>query len=227
MSQSEIERQGFAFWRSALSSATIVDLIGAIEAAGASGGVYGLRNLLRRSPRVHEIAAMLRLLVEPTLGAGAFPTRALLFDKLPRANWLVGWHQDLTIAVRERFESEGFGAWTIKDGVPHVQPPVSVLQNMLTLRLHLDRADAENGALIVLPGTHTMGRPPDHWAVPADAVNRAVVCEAEAGDVLAFRPLLLHMSRKSARPSHRRVIQIEYAASRLPPPLAWHETTAV
>jgi hypothetical protein len=158
MSQSEIERQGFAFWRSALSSAIVVDLIGAIEAAGASGGVYGLRNLLRRSPRVREIAAMLSSLVEPTLGAGAFPTRALLFDKLPRANWLVGWHQDLTIAVRERFESEGFRAWTIKDGVPHVQPPVSVLQNMLTLRLHLDRADAENGALIVLPGTHALGR---------------------------------------------------------------------
>jgi ectoine hydroxylase-related dioxygenase (phytanoyl-CoA dioxygenase family) len=225
MSQSDIGRQGFAFWRSALSSATVVDLIGAIEAAGASGGVNGLRNLLRRSPRVREIAAMLSSLVEPTLGAGAFPTRALLFDKLPHANWLVGWHQDLTIAVRERFESEGFRAWTIKDGVPHVQPPVGVLQNMLTLRLHLDRADAENGALIVLPGTHAMGRLPDDWAVPADAANRAVVCEAEAGDILAFRPLLLHMSRKSARPSHRRVIQIEYAASPLPPPLAWHEST--
>ena len=42
---------------------------------------------------------------------------------------------------------------------------------------------------------------------------------------LAFRPLLLHKSRKSARPSHRRVIQIEYAASPLPPPLTWHEST--
>ena len=43
------------------------------------------------------------------------------------------------------------------------------------------------------------------------------------GDILAVRPLLLHMSRKSARPSHRRVIQIEYAASPLPLPLAWYE----
>jgi len=126
--------------------------------------------------------------------------------------------------VRERFDRDGFGAWTIKEGVPHVQPPVSVLENMLTLRLHLDRADAENGALIVLPGTQTMGRLPDDWVVPADAEERAVVCEAEAGDdILAFRPLLLHMSRKSARPSHRRVIQIEYAASPLPPPLSWYE----
>jgi len=94
---------------------------------------------------------------------------------------------------------------------------------MLTLRLHLDRADAENGALILLPGTHGLGRLPDDWIVPPDAQERAVVCEAEAGDILAFRPLLLHMSRKSARPSHRRVIQIEYAAAPLPRPLAWYE----
>ena len=76
---------------------------------------------------------------------------------------------------------------------------------------------------MVLPGTHSLGRLPDDWAVPPDAQERAVVCEAEAGDILAFRPLLLHMSRKSARPSHRRVIQIEYAAAPLPPPLAWYE----
>jgi hypothetical protein len=223
MLRSQIERQGFELWRDALSPEIVADLIGAIEAAGARGGVYGLRNLLRRSARVREVARALRTLVEPILGAGAFPTRALLFDKLPRANWLVGWHQDLTIAVRARVDLEGFRAWTIKGGVPHVQPPVSILDNMLTLRLHLDRADAENGALIVLPGTHAMGRLPDDWAVPADAEERAVVCAAEAGDILAFRPLLLHMSRKSTRPSHRRVIQIEYAASPLPPALAWYE----
>jgi hypothetical protein len=227
MLQPEIERQGFELWRGAFSPETVVDLIGAIEAAGARGEVYGLRNLLRRSPRVREMAAALRTLVEPTLGAGAFPTRALLFDKLPRANWLAGWHQDLTIAVRARVDMEGFGAWTIKSGIPHVQPPVSILENMLTLRLHLDRAGADNGALIVLPGTHAMGRLPDDWAAPADAKDRAVVCEAEAGDILAFRPLLLHMSRKSVKPSHRRVIQIEYAASPLPPPLAWHDSADI
>ena len=223
MLRPQIGTQGFEFWRGALSPATVADLIAALESVCPTGGVYGLRNLLRRSAHVRKIAAARRTLVEPTLGSGAFPTRALLLDNLPRANWLVGWHQDLTIAVRERIEIEGFGASTIKEGVPHVQPPVDVLAEMLTLRLHLDRADAENGALIVLPGTQTVGRLPDDWVVPADAEDRAVVSEAEAGDILAFRPLLLHMSRKSARPSHRRVIQIEYAASPLPPPLAWYE----
>lgn len=218
-----IATQGFELWRRALSTQTIGDLFSGLDSAGATSKVYGLRNLLRRSQHVRETADTLLTLVEPILGPGAFPTRALLFDKLPRANWLVGWHQDLTIAVRERIDMEGFSAWTIKGGVPHVQPPVDVLENMLTLRLHLDRADAENGALIVLPGTHAMGRLSDHWVVRAKAEQRPVICEADAGDILAFRPLLLHMSRKSRRPSHRRVIQIEYAAGPLPPPLSWHE----
>jgi hypothetical protein len=89
-----IETQGFELWRDALSPQTVVGLAAALESAGATGGVYGLRNLLRRSPRVREIAGALRPLVEPILGSGAFPTRALLFDKLPHANWLVAWHQD-------------------------------------------------------------------------------------------------------------------------------------
>jgi len=59
---------------------------------------------------VRAVANVLRTLVEPVIGPGAFATSALLFDKLPRANWLVAWHQDLTIAVRERFDTEGFGA---------------------------------------------------------------------------------------------------------------------
>jgi hypothetical protein len=89
---------------------------------------------------------------------------------------------------------------------------------MLTLRLHLDRADAANGALLVLPGTHALGRLPDDWIVPPDAQERAVVCEAEAGDVLAFRPLYClclarardrviggsFRSNTQPRPSHRR-----------------------
>lgn len=110
MLRPEIETQGFEFWRGALSPATVADLIAALESVGPTGGACGLRNLLRRSSHVRKIAAALRTLVEPILGSGAFPTRALLFDKLPRANWLVGWHQDLTIAVRERIEMEGFGA---------------------------------------------------------------------------------------------------------------------
>lgn len=43
------------------------------------------------------------------LGEDARPVRAILFDKTPQANWSLGWHQDRTIAVRERRETCGFG----------------------------------------------------------------------------------------------------------------------
>ena len=84
--------------------------------------------------------------------------RAIYFDKSPEANWLVPWHQDLTVALRSRREVPGFGPWSVKDGVPHVQPPVERLEQMLTVRLHLDDADEGNGALRVLPGSHRSGR---------------------------------------------------------------------
>jgi ectoine hydroxylase-related dioxygenase (phytanoyl-CoA dioxygenase family) len=188
-------------------------------------GAYGRRNLLGRCPAVKAIteAPEIRGLVEPILGGRAFPVRALLFDKLPGANWGVAWHQDLTIAVKQRADVDGFSAWTVKDGVPHVQPPVGVLEGMLTLRLHLDEADEDNGALMVLPGTHALGRLPENWRPPASRAPSPVVCAADAGDVLSFRPLLLHMSRKSRRPAHRRVIQIEFASTPLPLALEWYE----
>jgi len=47
--------------------------------------------------------------------------QAILFDKTPDANWKVAWHQDLTIPVEARIETAGFGPWSGKDGVPHVQ----------------------------------------------------------------------------------------------------------
>ena len=46
----------------------------------------------------------------------------------------------------------------MKHGVPHVQPPVKLLAEMVTLRLHLDFTHSGNGALRVIPGSHLEGR---------------------------------------------------------------------
>jgi hypothetical protein len=37
------------------------------------------------------------------------PVRVLTFDKSLDWNWFVPWHQDRTIAVRQRADMEGFG----------------------------------------------------------------------------------------------------------------------
>src|SRR5262249_21688283 len=113
-----------------------------------------------------------------------------------------------------------YSAWTEKAGVPHVQPPVQVLQNMLAVRVHLDDCGPDNGPLRVLPGSHAGELSP---AGIADWIARTepVTCVARAGDVLAFRPLLLHASSRAVTPQHRRVVQIEFAAGPLPGGLAW------
>ncbi|MEN3378669.1 MAG: hypothetical protein V7604_4024, partial [Hyphomicrobiales bacterium] len=51
--------------------------------------------------------------------------------------------------VNKRADIDGYGPWTVKEGVDHVEPPVAVLENMLTLRLFVDDCESHNGALLV------------------------------------------------------------------------------
>lgn len=55
----------------------------------------------------------------------------------------------------------------------------------------------------------------------AGARAEATSCLAASGDVLAFKPLLLHASSSARVVSHRRVLQLEYAFGPLPAPLRW------
>jgi ectoine hydroxylase-related dioxygenase (phytanoyl-CoA dioxygenase family) len=152
------------------------------------------------------------------------PVRAIYFDKSSDANWLVPWHQDLTLALRERLESPGFGPWSVKDGIPHVQPSVELLERMLTVRIHLDDADETNGALRVLPGSHRHGRLTPERIRTLRHEQSEVLCSARAGDVLLMRPLLLHASGRSTSERRRRVLHIEYAGFTLAHGLSWHES---
>ena len=186
--------------------------------------IGGVRNLLQTCPLVAEVAvsAPVMSLLKSLLGVEPFPVRSIFFDKTPDANWSVAWHQDLHIAVTEKIETPGFGPWTVKAGVPHVQPPLAVLNDMATLRLHLDDCNEANGALKVIPGSHARGILSDsefeQWKSRAP-----VVCEVARGGAMLMRPLLLHASSAAVNPSHRRVLHIEYAAKKLPNGLEWFE----
>ena len=155
------EHCGFRIVPGVLDEPTIAPLTDAFAVAGGDsairgrGETYAIRNLLD-VPAVRALvdSAAVRAVVEPVLGPGAFAVRGILFDKTPAANWRVPWHQDLTIAVQTRRDVPGNGPWSVKAGVPHVQPPVVVLKRMLTVRLHLDACDAANGPLRVLPSSH-------------------------------------------------------------------------
>lgn len=173
-------------------------------------------------PAVAALATDARLLelIRPHFQTGPTPVRGLWFDKSPQSNWPVAWHQDLTIAVEARVDVPGYGPWSLKNGVHHVQPPAEVLQRMLTVRLHLDRADEQSGALRVIPGSHGEGRLPED-AIAGWRDRPEYVCRANIGDVLLMRPLLLHASNRATAAVRRRVLHLEYAAMPLPGGLAW------
>ena len=157
-----------------------------------------------------------RHIPEALLGTGCFVTRAILFDKTPESNWKVPWHQDVAIAVAARHDEPGFGPWSVKDGVVHVQPPAEVLAGMVTVRVHLDDCAADNGPVRVLPRTHSLGKLSQDQIEHLRGKVTEVACTARRGGLLAFRPLLLHASSASTSPRRRHVAHFEFAAADLP-----------
>ena len=216
----EIEQHGFAVVPRVIEADEQRELLSSLGPVSGAG-----RRGLLALPAVAELARSSRLLdlIRPHLPSEPFPVRAIYFDKSSDTNWLVPWHQDLTLALRASAEVPGFGPWSTKDGVPHVQPPVALLQQMIAVRLHLDDADESNGALRVIPSSHRLGRLSSERVQELRSQRSDFLCAVSAGDVLLMRPLLLHASSRSTSTRHRRVLHIEYAAFTLPDELNWHE----
>lgn len=218
-----LEKDGFQILKNSINEKIISHLIEDLSKIKLSEtknrkNIYGVRNLLNLSPKVREFAESqtVREIVEKYLGEKAKMVRAIYFDKIPEANWKVPWHQDLTIAVFEKIENEGFTAWTKKSEIQHVQPPIEILENMLTLRFHLDDADESNGALKVLPETHKFGRLSATEIQNLKSKQIVSLCKVKKGDCLLMKPLLLHSSSAGSSPKHRRVIHLEFSAAELP-----------
>ncbi len=155
------------------------------------------------------------------LGDGAMPVRAVLFDKSKDSNWALGWHQDRTIVVKEKTATPGFGPWSVKAGIAHVEPPIEYLEQMVTLRAHLDTVDEDNAPLLIAPGSHRLGRVPVQDIAGAVEHLGHAICLAESGDVWAYATPILHASEAAKIPSHRRVLQVNYSADELPGDLEW------
>ena len=160
-------------------------------------------------------------LVSTCLQAEAQPVRAILFDKNPETNWALGWHQDRTIAVRERIGVEAYRNWTLKAGTAHVEPPFQVLERMITVRVHLDDVDSDNGPLLIVPGSHRLGRLVEAEIGPVVEAGGSVACLARAGDVWVYSTPILHSSEASRRATKRRVLQVDFSSENLPGGLRW------
>ncbi len=136
--QKAIANDGFALVEQVLTTQTIEYLIEAIASAQKSSfakcrgnSIYAMRNLLQ-VPEIQVLVSEPPIinLAYMVLGTNAYPVKGFLFDKTAKVNWKVAWHQDLTIAVKEKKTVEGFSPWSEKGGIPHVQPPVEILENL-------------------------------------------------------------------------------------------------
>ena len=211
--EKSIDRETVAFLSEAVSSLNTLTSV-----KNKNDSVYGVRNLLNISPEIKEFSKSdtVKKTADLFLGAKAKVVRAIYFNKTSDANWKVPWHQDLTISVREKRESHGFTAWTMKADIHHVQPPKAILENMIALRFHLDDTDETNGALKIIPKTHTKGRLSAGEIKIIREANESVICRVKQGDCLIMRPLILHSSSAGTNPKNRRVIHLEFSACDLP-----------
>jgi ectoine hydroxylase-related dioxygenase (phytanoyl-CoA dioxygenase family) len=187
-----------------------------------SDGLFAIRQFLKEVPEAQPLIfnAKLNVVIAEYFGSGYFVVKSIYFDKPEQSNWFVAWHQDLTISVEKKVELPGFGHWTIKQDQYAVQPPVSILENIFTIRIHLDDTNEENGALRVIPGSHVKGV---HKLSVEKPANEEEICRVKAAGIMIMRPLLQHASNRTTSGSRRRVIHIEFCNSRLPGGLAWAE----
>jgi ectoine hydroxylase-related dioxygenase (phytanoyl-CoA dioxygenase family) len=218
-----LDKNGIEIISDLVSSDDINSIITQVDNCNESMPKHGIRNAEKKFSSINQLINSKNILnaAHSILGKQPQLVRAIYFDKTPDKNWLVTWHQDKTVALNHKFSSDGWGPWTVKDKTHHVQPPIDVLNNMITFRVHLDKANEDNGCLKVIPNSHKLGLLKQDEITKAVNSNKSLSCIVEAGDTIVMRPQILHSSSKSTITDHRRVVHIEFSSYDLPNNVRW------
>jgi len=207
--------------------AGILDTINSIDTSGPAflktNDLFAIRRFVKEVPAISPLIFnnRLREIIDQLFGTDYFLVKSIYFDKPEQSNWFVAYHQDLTISVDQKIQATGFDQWTVKNDQFAVQPPVPLLENIFTIRIHLDDTDENNGALKIVPGSHRKGiyRPETiDWNNEQEAV-----CKVPQGGIMIMQPLLLHASNRTVNNNKRRVIHLEFSNQLLPNGLQWAE----
>ncbi|PIY10840.1 MAG: phytanoyl-CoA dioxygenase [Flexibacter sp. CG_4_10_14_3_um_filter_32_15] len=185
--------------------------------------LFAIRQFLKENPEINNLifTKKLKSILQKFAGNNFFVVKSIYFDKPQNSNWYVPYHQDLTISVDKKTELEGFNYWTVKQNQFAVQPPLQILENIITVRIHLDKTDENNGALRVIPKSHLKKtyKPQNiDWKTESETI-----CDVEKGGIMLMKPLLLHSSKRTTNDKQRRVIHIEFSNQELPKELNWAE----
>ncbi len=226
----ELEENGYSILADLYTTEEVNQILKCIEKAEKHGDsfsttkdLFAIRQLLKNIPDLTDLLfnARLNSLLSTLFDSQCFLTKAIYFDKPSESNWFVPYHQDLSISVDRKADIENYTNWTFKRGQHGVQPPLEILQDTITVRIHLDNTNRSNGALRVIPKSHLKGIVRvDSW----DYENEnELVCEIEKGGAMLMKPLTLHASSRTTNGQQRRVIHLEFNKHNLKAPLEWLE----
>lgn len=209
---------GFEIIESFIEENHISSILDELSVLGMPSGTGGIRNADKKlkSVKYYLSSSSLTEYASSYLQSNASLVRAIIFNKTLSNNWLVPWHQDRTVAVSEKFKKMGWGPWSVKDGILHVQPPINVLHQMITFRIHLDDSDENNGCLRVLPKSQYLGLMSQQEIHSYTSESHPKLCGVKCGGAIVMNPLLLHSSSKSNSPNQRRIMHIEFSSYNLP-----------
>ena len=192
---------GFAIIDNVFTDEEINDFLLTISQADTSkptfrktNDLFAIRQFLKEIPASADIIfnSNLKHIISDLFGNEYFAVKSIYFDKPENSNWFVSYHQDLTISVDKKLSVEGFGPWTNKQEQYAVQPPLAILEDNFTIRIHFDDTNEENGALKVVPKSHLKGiyRPDTiDWTTETE-----ISCHVNKGGIMFMKPLLLHAS---------------------------------
>lgn len=101
---------------------------------------FGVREFLLDHPEIQEkvFTPKLKKLIQSISFNCQKSIKSIYFNKPPSANWIVNWHQDLTINLKNRYEVESYKNWRTKKERVVVQPDQAMLESIFTIRIHLD-----------------------------------------------------------------------------------------
>jgi ectoine hydroxylase-related dioxygenase (phytanoyl-CoA dioxygenase family) len=226
----EIAENGFTTIDHVFSEQEIEQIVSVIDLSDKSketfrksADLFAIRQFLNEIPQTKNLvfSDALKNAVSQLFGNDYFVVKSIYFDKPATSNWYVAYHQDLTISVNKKLDLDGYGPWTDKQNQYAVQPPLDILENIFTIRIHLDETNRDNGALKVIAGSHLkqIYRPESiDWTKETETY-----CDVAKGGIMIMKPLLLHSSSRTTNEKRRRVIHIEFSNKELPNELRWAE----